>query len=227
VIPALQRRGFRWGGGMLSPDHSRFLLNIPKNASSYVSSWSGALGWSPQSCHNLPLEVKEMCVILRDPVERWISGMAQYLNGYILHVRGPQGPVFPNDPFDPVLDRRITAEAFIESYNLIAERFIFDQINRFDDHVWPQSELCADICVGMPRRYIMMDQQFDQHVSQYFDAEPMPDLYRNSGSDNPDQQALQEFLRDRLVKRPELRERVIKAYASDYDFIERAMNEMV
>lgn len=205
---------------MLSPDHARFLLNIPKNASSYLSSWSMALGWSATSCENLPADVQEMCVILRDPVDRWISGMAQYVNGYILHVQG-------HDVYRGVVYQYVPAAAFIQSYNMIVERLIFDQINRFDDHVWPQSELCADICVGMPRRYIMMDQQFDQHVSQYFDADPVPDLYRNSGADNPDQQALQEFLRDRLVKRPELRERVIKAYASDYDFIERAMNEMV
>ena len=205
---------------MLSPDHARFLLNIPKNASSYLSSWGMTLGWSATSCKNLPADVQEMCVILRDPVDRWISGVAQYVNGYILHVQA-------HDARRGVLDQYVTADTFIQSYNMIVERLIFDQINRLDDHVWPQSELCADVCVGMPRRYIMMDPAFDQNISQYFGAEPMPDLYRNSGSDNPDQQALQEFLRDRLVKRPELRERVIKAYASDYDFIERAMNEMV
>lgn len=212
---------------MLSPDHGRFLLNIPKNASSYLSSWSHALGWSHTWCGELPNTVKETCVILRDPVDRWISGMAQYLNGYILHVRGPQGPVFSGDPFDPTLDRKITADMFIEHYNMLVERIIFDQVNRFDDHVWPQSELCENVCVGMNRSYIMIDEAFDQKMTAYFGVGPVPDLYRNSGLDNLDQHRLQEFLRSRLTQRPELRERVINAYADDYAFIERARNEMV
>jgi len=212
---------------MLSPDHRRFLLNIPKNASSYLSTWSNALAWSPTWCGDLPSTVEETCVILRDPVDRWISGIAQYLNSYILNVRGPQGPVFPNDPYNHIWDRRITADIFIENYNMLVERIIFDQVNRFDDHVWPQSELCDNACVGMNRRYIIMDENFDQKMTAYFGAEPVPNLYRNSGSDNPDQHRLQEFLRSRLTQRPELRERVINAYADDYAFIERARNEMV
>jgi hypothetical protein len=212
---------------MLCPNHRRFLLNIPKNASSYLSTWSTQIGWSPTWCGDLPCTVEETCVILRDPVARWVSGMAQYLNSYILHVRGPQGPVFPTDPYDPKLDQKITGQQFVEHYNMLTERIIFDQVNRFDDHVWPQAELCADVCVGRPRRYIMMDQAFDQNISQYFGAQPVPDLYRNSGSHNPDQHRLQEFLRDRLAQRPELRERVIRAYADDYALIERVQNEMV
>lgn len=227
MIPVLKRRGFRWGGGMLCPDHRRFLLNIPKNASSYLSTWSSQIGWSPTWCGDLPPTVEETCVILRDPVARWISGIAQYLNSYILHVRGPQGPVFPNDPYDPDLDRKITADTFVENYNMLVERIIFDQVNRFDDHVWPQWELCANVCTGMKRRYIMMDQDFDQKISGYFGSQPMTGLGRNSSLDNQDIKTLQDFMNSRMSQRPELRQRVINAYADDYAFIERARNEMV
>lgn len=212
---------------MISSDNQRFLLNMPKNASSYTAAWGASLGWTAINCQHLPSECQEICVILRDPVDRWISGMAQYLNTYVLHVRSDRGPWFPTDPYDPKLDQKITGQQFVEHYNMLTERIIFDQVNRFDDHVWPQAELCADVCVGRPRRYIMMDQAFDQNISQYFGAQPVPDLYRNSGSHNPDQHRLQEFLRDRLAQRPELRERVIRAYADDYALIERVQNEMV
>jgi len=182
------------------------------------------MGWSPTWCGNLPATVEETCVILRDPVDRWISGIAQYLNGYILNVRSPESP---RDLYDYTLYQKITADIFIEHYNMLVERIIFDQINRFDDHVWPQWELCNNICVGMKRRYIMMDENFDQNMIDYLGTEPLKDIYRNLGSANPDQYRLQEFLRSRLTQKPELHQRVIDAYADDYAFIERAKNEMV
>lgn len=227
MIPVLKRRGFQWGGGMLSPDHRRFLLNIPKNASNYLIAWSSEIGWTYAQCSKLPTTVVETCVILRDPVDRWISGIAQYLNSYILHVYGPQGPIFPNDPYDPDLDYEITAATFIESYNMAVERIIFDQINRFDDHVWPQSELCNGVCPDVPRRYVMMDQDFDKKMSEYFGTKAKSDLYRNSSSDNTNIKILQDFIGTRISQRPSLRQRVINAYADDYAFIERARNEMV
>ena len=37
---------FSIGGGMLSPDKSYVMINIPKNASSYVGTWLNENGWS-------------------------------------------------------------------------------------------------------------------------------------------------------------------------------------
>ena len=88
MIDHLADRGFGYGSGILSPDRSRFVVNIPKNASSYVLDWTVNFGWSTalaEHCSNL----SEIIVILRDPMDRWISGMSQYVKTYILCPIGP------------------------------------------------------------------------------------------------------------------------------------------
>jgi len=70
-------RGHNVGGGLVSPDGNYFFLSIPKNASVFISSVLRQNDWnySDLSVYSGP---NVFCVI-RDPVERWISGMATYI----------------------------------------------------------------------------------------------------------------------------------------------------
>ena len=52
----------------------------------------------------------------------------------------------------------------------------------------------------------------------------MPNLDRNNGSDNMDTKKLNEFLRHRLNTRPELVDRVKRAYSADYEFIKNVQS---
>jgi len=52
-------------------------VNIPKNASSYTKGCLMGSDHTWVSCH-LPDDVREFLVVLRDPIDRWVSGMAQY-----------------------------------------------------------------------------------------------------------------------------------------------------
>ena len=45
MIPQLVDRGFGYGSGTLSPDLSQFIVNIPKNASSYMLDWARRHQW--------------------------------------------------------------------------------------------------------------------------------------------------------------------------------------
>ena len=111
-------RGHNVGGGLISPDKNFFFYSIPKNASVFVSSVLRQNDWqhSDLSVYDGP----NVICILRDPVERWISGMATYISANIL-------------------GENYGSEMFIDDYNELTERFIFDNIV-FDDHTAPQME---------------------------------------------------------------------------------------
>jgi hypothetical protein len=222
MIPALVRRGFGYGSGMIDPGRRRFLLNIPKNASSYMLDWSNRHGWNSALIDNHS-DVDELIVVLRDPLQRWVSGLAQYIRSYILSVYGPNGPIFPGEPITKH-DYVMTGEKFCSLYNDLTERLLFDVIDAFDDHVWPQHQMIPKVLPHVKKTFFFMDHTFDQSIGGYLEFAPMTDLDRNCGSVNHDTAQVQEFLQQRLLVRPELAARIKNHYREDYDLISRAFS---
>jgi len=220
MIPQLVDRGFGYGSGTLSPELSQFIVNIPKNASSYMLDWARRHQWMTTVADDHSDTITEMIVILRDPLDRWVSGIVQYLNTYILSVQGPNGPVFPDEPYSPH-NWPMDAVQWIDGYNQTTERLIFDVVNRFDDHVWPQHEFFEDLLPAVKRKYFLLDRNFDTAIADYLGFAPYSDLDSNSASSNANMRLLQKFFVDRLQQRPDLAQRVIKAYAKDYELIAR------
>lgn len=220
MIPALCNRGFGYGSGIVDPDNEIFIVNIPKNASSYVLSWAQCHGWRATLAEHAGT-VKEMVVLLRDPVQRWISGMAQYVNTYILSVRGPNGPVFPDEAITKH-DYTMDADMFIKQYTDLTERLIFDNASRLDDHVWPQREIVQDLLPGVTRRYFRVDHELNSKLAQHLGWRMIDNLDHNAGHNNPNIKMLQEFFQQRLRDRPELQTRLVRHYAHDYDLLSRA-----
>lgn len=188
--------------------------------------WAGRHDWSmAQVGDNCDWhKVKELIVILRDPLERWISGIAQYLHTYILSVQGPNGPIFPDEAVT-TFDVAINSHQLLVDYNQVVERLIFDQINRFDDHVWPQHEFFCNLLPNVPRKYFWLDKDFDHNISSYLNFARLNSLDKNIGKDNENVHILQQFFKQRFVVRPELAERVKKSYAKDYQLINQVFNQ--
>ena len=76
MIEQLANRGFGYGTGLLSPDCSKFIVSMPKNASSFVK---GVLIGARGHWHHSETLVngQENLVVLRDPIDRWCSGIVQ------------------------------------------------------------------------------------------------------------------------------------------------------
>ena len=217
MIPALIARGFGYGSGVIDPEHGRFIVNIPKNASSYMLDWANRYGWAAAIATD-HVSIKELIVILRDPVDRWISGISQYITTYIQSVHGPNGPV-RDDMIITEQDYYLSADIFMAQYTDLTERLFIDSASRFDDHVWPQWEIIHGLLPGAKRTYFYLDSGFNQRVARYLGFQDLPGLDRNQGSNNPEQRRIQQFFQNRLQTRPELRQRLIKHYDQDYQLI--------
>jgi len=217
VIEQLNKRGYGYGTGFLSPNCGQFIVSIPKNASSFILNWCGHHGWTNavvgDACdwHR----VQEVIVVLRDPLQRWISGMAQYITSYVLNVTG----AYDLSTGPGVHDQLITGDEFVEFYNPVVERLLFDNLERHDDHVWPQIEFFQNILPSVRRKYFYINQCFNAEFGEYLGFQHIADLDANRGSDNPDTAKVQQFIQQRLNIRPELTARIIMAYHKDYQLI--------
>jgi len=220
VIEQLASRGYGYGSGILSPDHDRFLVNIPKNASSYMLDWANRHGWTSAVVVQSN-DIKEIIVCVRDPVQRWISGVGQYLTSYVLNVTG----VYSWETGPGPDDQQISGDDFVANYNQVIERLLFDNLARLDDHVWPQIEFFENLLPTVPRKFFYIDQDFDQRIGEYLGFLPVHNLDRNRADSNLDTHKIQTFIRHRLNIRPELEQRVRKAYARDYELIKQVFNQ--
>jgi hypothetical protein len=225
MIEYLASRGFGHGSGLLSPTCDQFLLNIPKNASSYLLDWGTRQGWTTaivgDTCDWHRCE--ELIVVLRDPLERWISGIAQYINSYILSVIGPNTPMRDKTLLRSE-NRPMPAAEFIELYNQATERLIFDQINRFDDHVWPQLDFFKDLLPAAEKKYFYVDKNLTKNISQHLSWPIYHDLNGNQGESSDSIKLLQQFFKKRLIDRPDLTQQVKNAYAEDYYLIQSVLS---
>jgi len=226
MIEQLLTRGYGYGSGLLSPDCSQFIVNMPKNASSFVLDWGNQYGWTQavvgDNC-NWDL-VKDVIVILRDPIERWVSGVAQYVTSYILSNQGPNGPYYPDSNVPIQYTQHITADEFISQYNNVVDRLIFDNAVWLDDHVWPQSNLCKNLLPGINRKYVLFDSDLETKLSLMLGWARVDNLDRNQGSQNPNTKKLQEFFTNHLSNRPDLVTRLKNFYRDDYNLIEETLN---
>ncbi len=76
-------KGHVFGECMSSPNTDLMYVNIPKNASSWTKPNLKDWGWEFYNYHTDNLYEKHALVVLRDPVDRWLSGIAEYM--YLYH----------------------------------------------------------------------------------------------------------------------------------------------
>jgi hypothetical protein len=218
----LADKGFRYGSGLVNPDHTRFIVNISRNASSFLKNWSQENRWTVAHADDMAQTLQEIIVILRDPAERWISGFAQYASGNILHAKrfystdtGP-GPDF----------QYISAVEFVNNYNPLMERLVFDNLELFDDHVWPQQMFFKDLLPNLPRRYFYINKDINRQLQTYLGWLPAAEnLDRNDSNNDSDKKLIKQFLRNRLAQVSELQKTILDAYAEDYKLIEQIKHD--
>lgn len=197
-------RGHQVGGGLLSPDGNYFFLSIPKNASVFISSVLRQNNWQYRDLSRF--DGANVICILRDPVERWISGMATYIAANLLGAD-------------------YGSEMFIEDYNRLSERLIFDNII-FDDHTTPQIEYINFIPPNKNIKYFIADKntlldQMSEYVG-YTLAFNLDITNENASKNNFDTNNLVNFLRNNLTSDYTLK--IKSMYRLDYLLLQSINN---
>lgn len=130
-------RGHVWGECMSHPDIDLMYVYIPKNASSWTKPNLKDYGWQFYNYHTDMLD-KHALVALRDPVDRWVSGIAEYFALY---------------------------HQDFELLNVETIKLIFDRIT-FDDHTDKQvnflTHLNTDECT-----FIYCDDNYSKNFSGF------------------------------------------------------------
>ena len=111
-------RGFYQAEGLVSPDRTLFYLAMPKNASSSIKDQLFNLGWEVGDFYEFP--DTKVIVTIRDPIERWISGIAEYLI------------LYHSDIIEQIVDPDIY-QCLPLLHEKLAISLIFNTIT-FDDH---------------------------------------------------------------------------------------------
>ena len=75
-------RGHVFGTCMSKTNTNLIYVNIPKNASSWTKPNLKDWGWEFYNYHHDHMYHKHAMVVLRDPVERWLSGICEYFTLY-------------------------------------------------------------------------------------------------------------------------------------------------
>ena len=171
-----------------SPDKSTIYLNIPKNASSFTSDWLKENGWISRRWNST--DPKYVALVLRDPVDRWCSGIAQYLQGISVD---------------------------ITTLNTATDKILFDVVNGFDDHTWSQHLFYEDIFPNRPRIAFHTEKNLQHSLKQYFRLDQPATTNHNQSTNNGNQQ-LVNYFKDRLQD-PVLLEKIKRAYCRDYELM--------
>lgn len=201
MLEHLVVRGYTPKSGVISPE-GVFCLHIPKNASTYLTNLLVHNGWSHSNADNP--NIKQHIVILRDPVERWVSGFATYAASWIL-------------------GKSYGSEAFNEDYNDLATRLIFDQIV-FDDHTTPQIQFIKQLNSDIPTTYFALNYNLRTNLEYFLNTklEWSEELNNNATENNYDTKNIAKKMDFIIQQHPEYKAKVIDKFSEDYALIRTA-----
>lgn len=198
MLEHLVGRGYTPGSGIISPE-GVFCLHIPKNASTYLTNLLVNNGW--RHTHINDSAIVKQILVLRDPVERWVSGFATYSASWIL------GPSYGSDNFNT-------------DFNELTERVIFDQLV-FDDHTTPQIEFVNQLNTSLDTTCFALNRDLKKNLESYLGTELISneELDRNATENNYDTKQIAKKMEFVLSQNPLYKAKVVEKYRDDYALI--------
>lgn len=168
-------------------------INIPKNASSWTKPNLQDWGWEFYNYHTDQLD-KTAIVVLRDPVDRWLSGIAECLTLY-----------------HPAFDLQD-----METVELIFDRIVFD------DHTEQQVKFLqgidTDNCI-----FLWCDDNYRQNFSNLIAEYYGPNKYykydyQHVSENSPERKNFKKIF-SREIENPKYLKQVQDYYKKDYELI--------
>jgi hypothetical protein len=190
-----QHKGHVMGECMSHPNSDLMYVYIPKNASSWTKPNLKDWGWEFYNYHTDNLN-KHAVVVLRDPVDRWLSGIAEYLALYHPTMQYP----------------------FQETIDLIFDRICFD------DHTEKQvkflHKLDTDNCT-----FFICDKEYRNNFSNFVTENLGENKYykydlQHVSEHCPIRSRFKRIFQKLLDNNPKYLENVRNYYAADYKLID-------
>ena len=170
-------------------NHDDYFLLISKNASTTIRRKLEECKW--KYCLRPPLESKTVHAILRDPFERWLSGISEFLcNG---NYEKDMSEIF----------KLIESKTYIE---------MISEIGIFDGHTVPQTWYLSNLQVDKVKFY-----KFDETVVQRMfknlniDGAFMDEKVSNNA---PYQSEIKNIVKDQIIKH-DLKEKILSHYLTN------------
>ena len=188
-----QYKGHRFGECMSQWDSPYMYVYIPKNASSWTKPNLQDWSWEIYNYHTDHIN-KTAIVVLRDPIDRWISGIAECLTLY--------HPMFDLQDMETV-------------------ELIFDRVT-FDDHTEKQvnfiHNLNTDNCT-----FLWCNNNYRQNFSQLLEERGIPNKYYNYDfqhvSENSPIRKKFKTIFSREIENPKYLKQITDYYEDDYKLI--------
>jgi hypothetical protein len=195
-------KGHMFGTCMTSRDRDLMYVNIPKNASSWTKPNLIDQKWEFYNYHFDHLYHKHALIVLRDPVERWLSGICEY---FTLYHRN--------------MDTTQINQAFID--------LLMDTIT-FDDHTEKQVYFIEGLD---PRKctFFWCDKDYRLYFSQFLKNQGIPNPYAyfeyqhttENRQDGDTKRSDFKKIFAPLLNKSKYLERVKQHYEKDYKLINR------
>jgi hypothetical protein len=111
------------------------------------------------------------------------------------------------------------SDHFLEDFNTLTEKIIFDQII-FDDHTDFQVNYVQQIADYKPV-YFRYNNKIIEQINSFlgYDLNTNVRVDNNTSESNYDTKQVSTFMRDLLTAKPDLQARLVLAYRKDYEFI--------
>ena len=189
-----QHKGHCYGECMTHPDSDLMYIHIPKNASSWTKPNLQDWGWEFFNYHQDSLN-KHAIIVLRDPIERWISGIAEYFTLY-----------HPN-----------LSLSFHETYDVI-----FDKIT-FDDHTERQVNFIDGIDTDNAT-FFWCDKNYRENFSNFI-KEHLGDNaysrydYQHVSENSPNRHRIKNIITRLLETEPKYKQQLENYFKRDYELI--------
>lgn len=192
-----KNKGHVFGECMSHQNTDTMYVYIPKNASSWTKPKLKDWGWEFYNYHKDNLYSKHAIIVLRDPVERWISGMAEYMCLY--HSK---------------IDTAYFSKSFFD--------IIFDRV-AFDDHTEKQS-LFIDGLNFNNCTFFWCGENYRQHFSKFLNGKDMNNRYFNYdyqhvSDHDPERKKFKTFFTKAIEQNSKYLYNLEKYFVEDYKLI--------
>jgi hypothetical protein len=197
-------RGHVFGTCMSKPNLDLMYVNIPKNASSWTKNNLLDQHWEFYNYHQDQFHHKHVMVVLRNPVERWLSGICEYFTIY---------------------HRDIDTSQFTQAfYDLLIEQITFD------DHTEKQVYFIEGLDPSKTT-FFWCDKDYRLHFSQFLRNQGIPGAARYANYDfqhttedrldGDTRRSIFKTIFKHLVDNPVYLEKIKQHYAPDYKLISK------